>query len=144
MDIPVSTGARTALAYVLEDIPQGVPFVLLNIPEGKDSVEFLEDSGWIRLADQEQFCIFAAEPKDRHWGDPAAEAEYLKACYMAEQNGRYLLPQFGVHAVGYGPVGAELHKLVMGDVLFVSSAAFLDASQLDEDFMASQRERIRM
>ena len=140
MKIPTGKEERSAILYVPREIPQGSPFVFLNVPEGEETVNFLIESGWMDAADRYSFCLFAAQPVNGHWGSAADEAEYLKTCYREEQTGRYFLPQLSAYVVGYGEIGAELQKVVMEEPIFVAAAAFLDASALDPVWLSKHKE----
>lgn len=142
LEMKISTGKeeRSAILYVPREIPQGSPFVFLNVPEGEETVNFLIESGWMDAADRDSFCLFAAQPVNGHWGSAADEVEYLKTCYREEQTGRYFLPQLSAYVVGYGEIGAELQKVVMEEPIFVAAAAFLDASALDPVWLSKHKE----
>lgn len=141
--LPVHVGeqTRSATVYLPKDIPQGSPFVFLNVPQGWQTEAFLRKSGWIGLADERQFCLFAAEPEQGGWKTPEEERPYLKACYHAETYGAYCMPHLSSYLVGYGQIGLEVHKLVIEDPLFVAAAAFLDASDLEEDVLAAYQQK---
>lgn len=133
LELPLNVGncPRTAKYYVPKDLPQGAATVVLNIPDGFRTVDFLERSGWMDKADTERFCLFAVEPAAGGWKSPDVESAYISAAVGALKLGQHLLVAFAPYVVGYGRIGALLHKIVMSDPLHTAAAVFLDASDID-------------
>lgn len=142
MEIPMEGQTRTAKMYVPKNCPQGTTFVLMNVPEEEDTVDFLHNSGWISKADSEKICLFVLEPESNQWKSAEEEMEYLIAGYNAEKDGIYCLPSFSMYVVGYGAIGTSLQKIVMTDPLCVSAAVFLDAGEVEEAFIADIQNKI--
>lgn len=132
MDIPTEGERRTAKLYVPKDTPQGTAFVLLNLPEGAESLAFLKESGWLACADRQKLPLFLAEPGSGGWKSQGEEQAYIDACVQALFAGRYLRAGMSVYLVGYGEIGTCLHRFALHTPLRVAAAAFLDASQLNE------------
>ncbi len=126
---------RTAKLYVPKNCPQGTTFVVMNVPDGLDTVDFMETSGWISLADEKRFCLFVLEPGAGSWKTPAEEANYMEAGFTASHVGAYGLPGFAAMLVGYGEVGTCLQRIAMENPLNITSAVFIDASDLDENYV---------
>lgn len=139
--ITVDGVVRTAKAYVPAGTNQGTRFVLMNVPQGYDTAAFLVASGWMDLADQYQFCLYALEPKDGVWGAPEQELPYILAGYAAERAGVYNMPFSSNYVVGYGAVGANLQKAVMANPLSTAAAVYLDASSVDAAYLAQMKEK---
>lgn len=139
-DVDVNGGTRTVKFYIPENVPQGTTFVMLNVPEGEETIPFLQDSGWIEKADQEQICLLIAEPGPGGWGPLEEEQDYLQACYQAEKDGIYFRGSLGMYLVGYGDIGTGIHKLVMADPLFAAAAVFLDASSIEPEYLEQYRQ----
>lgn len=134
LPLTVEGKERTAKYYVPKDTPQGTETVILNIPEGETTLSFLEKSGWIKLADQKGFCLFAVEPGSEGWGTPKEEEAYLRAAVSAAKMGRHLLIAFAPYTVGYGPVGTVLHKIAMEDPLHTAAGVFVDAGAVEDNY----------
>ena len=139
LELPIGA-ERTAAYYVPQDTPQGTTVVAMNIPEG-DTLSFWEESGWLALAEEQGFCLYALEPGKHGWGSAAGEADYVRDALDALKCGQYLLAAFAVHLVGYGPIGTQLHKLAMADPLHTAAAVFFDASDVDAETLAAFREK---
>ena len=139
LEIGVKAGeeSRTAKLYVPKDTPQGTTFVLLNTPEGKDTVSFLRESGWLACADRYQLPIFAAEPGSDGWKSPAEEQVYVNACARTLFGGVYMRAGMSVYVVGYGSVGTCLHQYVLETPLRVAGAVFADASDVEDAVVAN-------
>lgn len=141
LKVPVDGVVRSAKYYIPKDTPQGTTMVILNIPEGEETVSFLEKSGWIARADADGFCLFVLEPGQNGWGSPAQEENYVFSAVKAECMGQYILASFAAYAVGYGPIGVCLHKAVMADPLHIAAAAFLDAGSVDAQYHSVYQEK---
>lgn len=136
MELQVGDSSRTAKLYIPENTPQGTSFVLLNVPHGESTVDFLQKSGWLALADRNPICLFAAEPDEGGWGRPEEEQEYIHACFQAVFDGDYFRGGMSVYIVGYGDIGVCLHKETLCKPLKVAAAAFVDAGDVNENALA--------
>ena len=136
MEIKVGDISRTAKVYVPEDNPQGTSFIIMNVPEGKNAIDFMIDSGWKEIADKVKMPLFVMEPVGgTKWGTPEEEWNYVLACFDAQKNGVWLNPGFCRYVVGYGKAGMNLHKYVMENPLNIGSGAFVDASDLPIEYV---------
>lgn len=138
LEINVKAGEinRAAKMYIPKDTPQGTTVVLLNIPEGQETLSFLDESGWLDCADRYQLPIFAAEPDTMGWKSPAEEQSYIEACTKTLFDGIYIRAGMSVYVVGYGSIGACLHRYVINTPLRVAAAVFVNASDLDDAVIA--------
>lgn len=127
----VSGADRTCKMYVPKDTLQGTNFVMMNVPEGEEAIDFLQKSGWIDCADKCHICLFAAEPRPEGWNSPEAELPYLTECMDFLIRGEYFRAGLSVYVTGYGEIGAVLHKIVISRPLLVAAAAFVNASNID-------------
>ena len=140
--IQVGDVTRTAKLYVPKDTPQGTSFILLNLPEGQtDTVNWLQQSGWIKVADTLKLCLFCLEPGEGGWGTAEEEMAYIEAGYKAERTGVYLMPGPSLYIVGYGKVGSDLQKIAMANPLSVAAAAFVDANEIDDAYLKEMAEK---
>ena len=137
MDIAVGETTRTAKLYVPQDSPQGSMFVVMNVPAGQDTLTFMQDSGWMAKADAEDFCLFVMEPANGTWGSPADEQAYINAAIGAQRGGKWLQPGPSLYLVGYGEIGADLQKYAMENPIAIAGAVFLDASQIDAEYLST-------
>lgn len=136
MEIKVGNISRTAKLYVPEDNPQGTSFIMLNVPEGKNTIDFMIDSGWIEIAENEKMPLFVMEPADgAAWGTPEEEWDYILTCFDTHRDGVWLNPGFCIYVIGYGKVGENLQKYVMENPLHVGGGAFVDASDLPVEYL---------
>ena len=140
MDVKVGEETRIAKLYIPKDTPQGTAFVLLNVPEGKKTVSFLYESGWIDCADKYQLPVFAAEPGEDGWKSPAQEQAYINACVQTLFGGIYIRAGMSIYVVGYGSTGKCLHRYAMNTPLQVAAAVFMDASGLEDTVIAEVEE----
>lgn len=134
--------ARTAKLYVPEATHLGSYMVVLNVPDGVETAQWLSDSGWLALADQDKFLLYVLEPGETgQWGSPAEEQAYFETAYNAisqnapEGRGIWYLPPESYYVVGYGPPGSLLQQLVMKDPTLVAASAFVDASDIDAAYL---------
>lgn len=135
MELHIGEQIRTAKLYIPENTPQGTSFVLLNVPQGETTIDFLQRSGWLELADRNPICLFAAEPGDQGWMTPEEEQDYIHACFQAVFDGDYFRGGMSLYIVGYGDVGVCLHREVLAKPLKIAAAAFLDASDVDTGYL---------
>lgn len=136
MEIPVGQEMRSATLYVPKDTPQGTPFVLLNVPEGRDTLPFLKESGWMDCADRMNLCLFVLQPSAGGWKSPEEEQAYFDACLNAEKDGVYLRGSLSVYAVGYGSIGTAMHRLALSQPQMIAAAVFVNASELSDEELA--------
>ncbi len=134
---------RTAKLYVPEGAPLGSYMVVTNVPDGKETVRWLVDSGWIRLADKEKFLLYVFEPGPTgRWGTAEEEQAYIETAYgnislnNSDGRGIWYLPPESYYVVGYDTAGSVLQKVVMKDPILVAAAAFVNASNIDRDFLS--------
>ncbi len=139
--IKVGDTTRTIKMYVPKDTKQGSMFVIMNVPEGQDTLTFMKNSGWMEKADEEGFGLFVLEPGKSGWGNAKEELAYVKAAVGEEMAGTYCMAGPSFYAVGYGAVGSALHEVVMAQPLQTAGAVFFDASDVDSDYLAQYKEK---
>lgn len=140
MEIHVGAEVRTAKLYIPKHTPQGTSFVLLNVPQGETTVDFLQKSGWLELADKNPICLFAAEPKETSWLSQEQEQAYFAACVQAMFDGDYFRGGMSAYVAGYGDAGVCLHKEVLRRPLKIAAAAFIDAGEVNVNYLHSLEE----
>lgn len=133
---------RTAKIYVPKAANLGAYMVVLNVPEGEQTVPWLVESGWIDLAEKNKFLLYVFEPgASGHWGSPDEERSYLETAYAnisvnsPDGRGTWYLPPESYYVVGYDRPGSVLQQIVMKDPTLVAAATFVDASDIDPAFL---------
>jgi poly(3-hydroxybutyrate) depolymerase len=140
---------RTAKLYVPTDTRLGTAMVVLNVPEGEETVQWLADSGWLAVADARQILLYVLEPAaDSDWGNIEDERAYFETAYgnisesIPEGRGIYYLPPESYYIVGYDAPGTLLHELAMEDPTLVAASAFVDASDIPASVLAAMDDKI--
>jgi len=133
---------RTHKLYVPEGAYLGTYMVVMNVPDGEETVSWLVDSGWIALADKEKFLLYVFEPgPSGTWGTADEEQAYIETAYNnisvnnSDGRGTWYLPPESYYVVGYDTAGSVLQKIVMKDPTLVAAAAFVDASNISPEFL---------
>ena len=107
---------RSVEVYIAEEASIRSYFTVIAVPDGVDTWKFLEDEGWLALADQKGEGLFVLEPGENGWGTAEEEAEYLSAAIGMLRSGNNanrvgVFSTFGeFYVVGYGQ-GAPLMEL---------------------------------
>lgn len=145
----VGLGDRTAKLYVPEDTRLGTSIVVLNVPEGAETVQWLSDSGWLEVADARKVLLYVLEAApESAWGSIEEERAYFETAYrnisesIPEGRAIYYLPPESYYVVGYGAPGTLLHELAMKDPTLVASAAFVDASELPSSVLDAMDDKL--
>lgn len=140
--LTVGGTTRTVKLYVPQGAVLGAYMVVMTVPTGVATVQWLVDSGWIAKADQKKFLLYVFEPgASGVWGTSDAELAYITAAYnnisINGTNGRgtWYLPPESYYVAGYGPAGAALQQVVMRDPTLVAAAAFVDASDVSAQYL---------
>lgn len=141
------TGGRTAKIYAPEGAPLGAYMVVMNVPDGEDTVSWLMSSGWIDRADEQKFLLYVLEPDSSgEWGTPARERSYIETAYNnislqgPDGRGIWYLPPESYYVVGYDDAGSVLQEVVMKNPILVAAAAFVDASDIDASTLESMND----
>lgn len=142
LEIPIAMDGqhRTAKYYIPKDTPQGTAIVYLNVPDGMDTISFLDASGWRAKADAEGFCLFLLEP-DGQWKSPEKEEKYVAAAVSTAKHAQYILAAFAPYVVGYGAIGTLLHKTIMADPLRTAAAVFFDAGSVEDAYRCEYKNK---
>lgn len=136
------TDGRTAKIYASEDAYIGSYVVVLNTPEGEETVSWLAESGWLKRADREKLVLYVLEPDaSGQWGTAAEEQHYIETAFydFADSRGNYYQPSESYYMVGYDTAGSVLQQVVMKDPILVAAAAFVDASDVDRSYLESTK-----
>ena len=72
---------RTCKMYIGKHSALRAYITVVALPDGvTDTYQFLQEQGWINLADAYGEMIFVLEPENGKWGTPEEEAEYSSDC----------------------------------------------------------------
>lgn len=135
-----NTGGRTAKIYASKDAYLGAYVVVLTTPEGEETASWLAESGWIDRADEEGLVLYVLEPgPSGQWGTPTEELPYVETAvyHFADARENYYQPSESYYAVGYDAGGAALQQVVMKDPILFAAGAFVDASDINSQFLDS-------
>ncbi|MCW6007808.1 hypothetical protein K1W54_25165 [Micromonospora sp. CPCC 205371] len=128
---------RTAKVYISPETPIRSYYTVIAVPDGVDTAEFLEASGWVDVADRREEGLFILEPGAAGWGGHEAEAAYVEAAMAFHQSNRYF-SIFGLHyLVGYGDGAPALEAWAVSHPLRVISQVYVDSPGLSVTYLAS-------
>ena len=134
-DIQVGDQIRTAKIYIGSDAQLRCYFTVLTVPDGMDTAEFLEGSGWAQLAEDRGEGLFVLEPGPEGWGSYAEEEAYLTAAFAA-YNERTWYSNFSTsYLFGYGAGGQVLQQYAMANSMAMIGGVFVDASEIDQNYL---------
>ncbi|PZF85625.1 hypothetical protein [Jiangella anatolica] len=132
--VTVNGAARTTKVYIPEGMPIRGYFTIVSVPDGWNTEDFLDESGWIDIADGRAEGLFVLEPDQStgQWGDVAAESAYITEA-LEIMEARRFYSTHGVHYIaGYGSGGTALQDYVANNPLSVTSAVFIDTTDLGD------------
>ena len=128
---------RTAKVYISAETPIRSYYTVLAVPEGVDTGDFLDRTGWREIADQRGEGLFVLEPWDDGWGSALDESAYLDAAMAFYQANSYF-SIFGEHyLVGYGAGAPALEAWAATRPLRVIAQAYLDSAGLPADYLGA-------
>lgn len=134
-DIVVGDVTRTVKVYIGSNAQLRCYFTVLNVPDGLDTTEFLEKSGWAQLAEERGEGLFVLEPGANGWGSYAQEEAYLTAAFAA-YNERTWYSNFSTsYLVGYGKGGQSLQQYAMANSMAMIGGVFVNASEIDGTYL---------
>ena len=133
---------RGVTVYIAPEASVRSYFTVVAVPDGVDTKQFLEDEGWIDLADQKGEGLFVLEPGAAGWADAATEKAYVNAAIAFLKSGNNIHSQnvfstFGeFYLVGYGQGAAALEVWSAENPIFVISQAFVSGVSAGEAVLA--------
>ncbi len=123
---------RSVKAYIAGEASIRSYFTVVAVPDGVNTKQFLEDEGWIALADQKGEGLFVLEPGTDGWGSPQEESAYLEEAinFLKGGNnvhGQNVFSTFGeFYLAGYGKGAAALELWAAANPIFVISQVYVD------------------
>jgi poly(3-hydroxybutyrate) depolymerase len=128
---------RTAKVYISPETPIRSYYMVIAVPDGVDTAEFLRRSSWVDTADRREEGLFILEPGEGGWGDPASEVAYVEAAMAFYQSNRYF-SIFGLHyLIGYGAGAPGLEAWAVAHPLRVISQVYVDSPGLSAEYLNS-------
>lgn len=144
--VVVNGKTRTFKTYIPNTVTQGDNSIYVAVPPGIDTVSFLEESGWIKIADKYKLYLFAFEPENRNWDITKEDDEiaYIKAVYDRIVNIRpyYNILMGNYYFVGYSAGGTLLQKYIMANPKICAGLAVFDGSDISQQYMKEIGTRI--
>ena len=160
---------RTCKMYIGKHSVLRAYITVVALPDGvTDTYQFLQEQGWIDLADTYGEMIFVLEPENGKWGTPEEEAEYLSDCLaesvsndaygMREKSGGGIVTSgkfrtedgqdvatFTGHAcnyyVGYGEGCKALESWTSNNPCLVIGQAFIGGESAGEEILQASAAR---
>jgi poly(3-hydroxybutyrate) depolymerase len=133
----ISGATRTAKVYLSAETPIRSYYTVIAAPDGVETGEYLQQTGWADIADRREEGLFVLEPGPGGWGGAAEESAYVEAAMAFFQNNRYF-SIFGLHyLVGYGAGAAPLEAWAVAHPLRVISQAYVDSPGLPAQYLDS-------
>ncbi|WP_203919588.1 PHB depolymerase family esterase [Rugosimonospora africana] len=137
----VAGTTRTAKVYIAAETPIRSYYTVIAVPDGADTAEFLQTSGWRDVADQRDEGLFVLEPGLDGWGDAVAEGAYVQAALTFFQSNNYF-SIFGEHyLVGYGGGGPAVEAWAVANPLLVIAQAYVDSAGLSAAYLDTYASR---
>jgi len=127
---------RNAKFYISPEAPVRAFFIVIAVPDGVNTEEFLVASGWKDIADANESGIFVLEPGTSGWGTAEAEQAYINAANAFYKANRYFSIFGENYLVGYGKGGSALESWAAANPLFVISQVFVNSASQGDDYYA--------
>ncbi|MGH1565420.1 hypothetical protein [Mumia sp. DW29H23] len=137
----VGEEVRTAKIYLSPETPIRSYYTVIAVPDGVDTEDFLQRSGWVDVAFRQEEGLFVLEPGAGGWRSAEEEAAYVAAAMAFYQSNRYF-SIFGLHyLVGYGDGGPALEAWAVANPLRVISQAYVGSRGLGAAYLDSYADR---
>lgn len=142
-EIQVNDVDRELVVYLPEHARKNEYFVTIALPSDADVYSFLEESGWMEIADENNCGIRILLP-DGKWGTYEEEAAYINTARNAGGNsfaGFYYTAYGFEYLYGAGDGGALLEQWAAENPMQVISQVFVD-TDVSSDSLADQTKDI--
>ena len=137
---------RTVKFYISENAGIRPYFTLIAVPGGVDTTQFLEESGWFQIADENDECLLIMEPgTSGQWGSFQEEYAYINAAinfYKSPNSDTAALDtekatgyfsSFGMnYFVGYGQGAPALEAWAANNPGFMISQVYVDSTGVEQ------------
>lgn len=122
-------GTRTYKIYVPEDCRRDASAYFLAVPDNVETDQFLVQSGWIDIADEDKVVLCVFEPEDKTWSSAEEEQAYFTAAYSAFNGTAHVYHDiFNWRWIGYGAGGERMQRHIMNNPLSTAAAVIVDGS----------------
>lgn len=131
-NITVEDERRTIKVYIPKEAKQGSNSVHIAVPSGVKTIEFLQKSGWMTIAEQNGLVLFAYEPNHQQWkkDDIDTEINYFKTAFDVINERLYYNIMLGnFYFAGYRDGGLVLQQYIMSAPKVCAAMAIFDGSE---------------
>ena len=121
---------RTVKAYIADNASIRSYFTVIAVPDKVDTWQFLEEQGWLALAEQKGEGLYVLEPGENGWGTAKEEQDYIRAAISFLRSGKNaggngVFSTFGIYYLaGYGKGSAPLELWAAENPLLVISQVY--------------------
>lgn len=141
-NVTVGEDIRTVKIYVAPGTTVRDYFTVIAVPEGMTTETFLQNSGWLDIANEKSEGLFILEPGADGWGTVEEELSYMNEAFKLLRDTKYY-NTFGLfYLAGYGDGGTALSAWAMENPHFVISSTFVQTEDLDADFLVKTGAKI--
>lgn len=134
-NVPVGEDTRTVKIYVAPGTTVRDYFTVIAVPEGMTTESFLQNSGWLDIANEKSEGLFIIEPGQGGWGTVDEELGYINEAFKVLRDTKYYNTFGEFYLAGYGKGGTALQAWAMQNPHFVISSVFAQTEDLDPDFI---------
>lgn len=140
---------RSYKAYIPSTAAYGDDSTYVAVPDGVDTAEFLAKSGWLDEVEKKENAVilFAFEPANKSWGDPAVETEYIAKAWadMNDKSGKgfrdlVFISDFNWRWMGYGKGGEMVMRQAMKDHMLLSSLVVVGDTAIEAETLKAAAE----
>lgn len=125
---------RVMKVYIPAGTTAGQYSVLITVPDGHNTEEYLQKFGWIEEADKKGFSIVALEPAEgKDWGTAEDEYSYVNAAFTALKSDKYFKTFAAYYFVGYGEAGTALQRVSLTTPITIAAGIYIDASNITKE-----------
>jgi poly(hydroxyalkanoate) depolymerase family esterase len=137
--IAVGEEKRAIKVFLPKTAKQGSNSVHIAIPSGVETKEFLQKSGWMAIAEQNELVLFVYEPNYQQWLKDNIETEinYIKTAFdIINERIYYNIMLGNFYFAGYGDGGLALQQYIMSNPKVCAAMAIFDGSEnIDMNYM---------
>lgn len=130
---------RTMKVYCPDGTRRDCAVIYVAVPDGVDTASFLAQSGWMKVAEENQQIVVLFEPEAQAWAAAETETSYIDAAFSAFSQNLYFY-SYGQDCrfVGYGTGGEMLQRYIMTHPINAAAFVAVDASEnLDSAFLTA-------
>ncbi len=139
---------RSVEVYIADNASIRSYFTVIAVPDQVDTWTFLEEQGWLDLAEEKGEGLFILEPGRNGWGGAEEEQNYVKAALAFLRSGKNaggngVFSTFGIfYLAGYGSGSAPLELWAAENPLLVISQAYQGGRSAGAEALKEKAERV--